>query len=367
MITIKNVKTLDGRVTDYTVSSQKEEIIDAHNKLLLLPALIDSHAYLGDPDQKIWEASLNSVIRGGITTIFEVPHPPFLSNSKESLEKKKQSIDKQLQRLGIPLHYYFYAGVNQEHLEELGPVKNLSMGIVLNLDTNQPKASLDDKFWDRIFQIAAWEDLPIVINANNENTKEGFNFHGETLLEKAIVYTEKHSGRLFVLNVSNQHEMNLIKTAREQTLLIYAETTPQHLFQEDEVLANFLWKAVKNKDITVIGSGFNADFPNNQRLIVQGGNFSSLDPQFLLPRLLNAYHEGKISLERIVETTRFNLNELFKIEKNSDVVLVDLEEERTVKMASGSKLVEQKLKGWPVYTVLNGHLYTLPKSGYTSL
>lgn len=367
MITIKNVKMLDGRVVDYSVPSQKDSLIEADGKLTLLPALIDPHTYLGAPDHSTWEMSLNSVIRGGITTVLEIPHPNALCDSKNSLEQKKQVIEKHLKDLDIPLHYLFYSGYHRDHLDEIGLTKKLSVGIVLQLDAGQPMASFDAKLWDRLFQLAAWEDMPIVMNGNNENSSDAFKqvLHDETILERAISFTEKHSARLYVLNVSTQQEINLIKEARERTLLVYAETTLQHLFQKDAVQADLLWEAVKKKTIETIGSGYNADDQGKQRILFQGGNFSLSDPGFMLPQLLNAYHDGKISLERIVEATRLNINELFRIDRNADVVLVDMEKEQTIQITDGKAPKEQKLKGWPLYTILKGEVFTHSKIGYS--
>ncbi len=102
-----------------------------------------------------------------------------------------------------------------------------------------PDDSLDDDLWDRIFQISAWEDLPIIINSQSENTWQqvGFKAAGEVFLEKAIYYAERQNTRLYVLNVSTQEEIRLIQNARAKSLLIYAETTLAHLSRKD-----FLWK-----------------------------------------------------------------------------------------------------------------------------
>ncbi len=366
MITIKNVKMLDGQVMDYTVPSSVDSLIEAHEKLLLLPALIDPHIYLGPPTEQQWALSLHSVIRGGISSIIEAPHAECVRDTKKEIEEKKQIIDKNLKELDFHPHYFFYAGCHPDRLEEVGLAKKLAMGIFLRLDPLQPAASLDDKVWDRIFQLAGWEDLPVIINGNNENSMEEFKpfLHKKSILEKAIEYTEKHSSRLYVLNVANQHEINLIKDARQRTLLVYAETTPEHLFRKDRKAADSLWQALKQKEIETIGSGYFADKREKLNLSFLGGNFNRLDPGFLLPRLLNAYHAGKISLERIVETTRLNINDLFKFEKNADVVLVDLEEEHTIEITGGTGSEEENIKGWPVYTVIGGQIFTHSKSGY---
>ncbi|MFI5343913.1 MAG: hypothetical protein ACHQUC_06805, partial [Chlamydiales bacterium] len=103
MITIKNVKTLDGRVVDYSVPSQKDSLIKSDGNLTLLPALIDPHIYLGASDQSTWENSLKAVIRGGITTVLETPDQTLLCDSKKGLEYKKQIIENHLKDLDIPL------------------------------------------------------------------------------------------------------------------------------------------------------------------------------------------------------------------------------------------------------------------------
>ncbi len=361
MITIKNVKTLDGRVIDYTAPSSVDSIIEGHEKLLLLPALVDPHIYLGPPTQQQWALSLHSVIRGGISTIIEIPHAECGCDTKKDIEEKRQIVDKNLKELNFPLHYFFYAGFHPERLEEVGMAKKLTLGISLRLDPLQPAASLDDKTWDKVFRLAAWEDLPVVINGCNENRMEEFKpfLHNKSILERAIQFTEKHSSRLYVLNVANQHEIDVIKDARRRTLLVYAETTPEHLFQQDQHEADHLWHALKKNEIETIGSGYSSQKQEKLDLSYLGGNFNRLDPSFLLPRLLNAYHAGKISLERIVECTKLNILDLFKIEKNNDVVLVDLEEEQTIKLNG-----EQVIKGWPVYTIAGGQIFTHTKSDY---
>ncbi len=54
MITLKNVKTLDGQTTDIQHSSPKNHVIDGEKKLMLIPGLIDSHLSCGSPEQDNW-------------------------------------------------------------------------------------------------------------------------------------------------------------------------------------------------------------------------------------------------------------------------------------------------------------------------
>jgi dihydroorotase len=363
MITIKHVKTLDGQTTHLQIASAKDYTLDADNRLLLLPGLIDSHISLGASNKDEWASAVKDLVRGGITTVLDIPSQDSPSNSKQDLEHKRHLIDERLSQLNIPLHYFLYHQGNSEFVEEMGLAKSLMIGSLLLLSHDYV---LDEPSWDRIFQIAAWENIPLVINSRNENAwKEApFKKTDETLLEKAIYYAEKHNAVLYVLNVATQNEVDLIIQANDRSLLIYAETTVQHLFPSNASQSDFLWNAINSGVIDIIGSGYHIKEQNQDRLITNGKNFDFLNPIFILPMLLSAYHEGKTTLETIVRLTRVNLYDIFRLErKDQDAVLVNLEEEQVVQRVNKTHSSEMKLKGWPVYTIVNGQIYNFSQSG----
>jgi dihydroorotase len=360
MITIKNVKTLDGQVTDYIIPSLKDQTIEARDKLLLLPGVIDPHICFGSIDRgkQSWDLAVESAIRGGITTVIELPSPNTPCNDKVSLNQKSQTIDKRLADLKITLPYLLYAHADLEKLDELGPAKKLMKGVVIQLNPDK-KEELDDR-WDRVFQLCGWEDIPIIVNSCNENTRKEFKRQGQqqTLLEKAIHLTEKHSTRLYVLNVSTQQEIELIQAARDKSLLVYAETTPQHLFQNDSSKADCLWKSINQGVIETIGSGYNASDQTQEKILFRGSHFSHCDPIFLLPNLLTAYLDKKISIEKLVHLIRLNIRDILEIAESRDVVLVDLEGEQIIRKISNGHSVDVKLRGWPVHTIIHGHIFS---------
>ncbi len=366
MIIIKNVRTLDDQIKDYTIPSSQDHTIEAGGKLLLLPGLVDPHICFGSINEENhnWDLAISSAIRGGLTTVIEIPNQQIPCNNQENLKKKRQEIDKRLSNLKIPLHYFLYANADLEEVEGIGLSKKLIKGIVIRLDPNK-KEELDDQ-WDRVFQMAAWENLPIIVNSCNENTREEFKIwgHHETLLEKAIYYAERQNTRLYILNVATQQEIDLIQDARRRSLLIYAETTPQHLFQQDISKSDCLWKALNEGVIETLGSGYNADHQSKERALFRGSNFSFLDPIFFLQLLLTARQEGKISIEQIVRLISVNIHDIFEMQETHDVVLVDLEKEEVVQKISKNRTVNMALKGWPIYTIVQGNVFSSPKIGY---
>jgi dihydroorotase len=365
MITIKNVKTLDGQTTDLHIASSSEHNIEAKGELLLFPGLIDPHISLGSPTRENWTFGVESVIRGGIATVLDIPSEDSLSESTQELKQKKHLVDKQLTDLKMPFYYFPYVKSNSDYMEELGAQKLLTKGSLLLFTPDDHV--LDDRVWDRIFQIAAWEDLPIIINSRNENAWQHARFKAphETLLERAIHYAERQNTRLYVLNIATQDELNLIQEARSRSLLIYAETTPQHLFPQQASQADFLWEALNNGTIETIGSGYHVEAQEQERLLWQGANFDFLNPIFLLPLLLTAYHERKITLENIVRLTKVNVYDIFKLEKKDDnFILVDMEKEQAVQRIHKNQSNAMTLKGWPEYIILKGNVFKSPVGGY---
>lgn len=365
MIIIKNVKTLDNQITDYTIPSSSEDVIEADGKLLLLPGVVDPHICFGSmKETRNWDSAISSAVRGGLTAVIETSPQDMPCNNKENLEMKYKIVDKKLADLQIPLSYHLNANADLNQVEGLGFAKELIKGVVIQLDPNK-KEMLDDR-WDRFFQMAAWEDIPIIINSQNENTKEEYKIADRyaSLLEKAIYYVEKQNARLYVLNVANQQEIDLIQAAKKRAVLVYSETTPQHLFQEDSTKADCLWKALNDGAIETLGSGYDVDHQGKERVLFRGGNFSFQDPIFLLPLLLTACQQGKISMEQIVSLVSLNIHDIFNIERNQDVVLIDLEKEETIQKLSEKKPLSMTLKGWPAYTIIQGHIFSSPQSGY---
>jgi dihydroorotase len=296
--------------------------------------------------------------------VLDSPSPDLPCENKQDLMQKRENVDQHLLDLHIPLHYLLYNKGNSKYIDEMGVEKSLIIGSMIVLTPDHE--ALEERFWNRIFQMAAWEDLPIVINSRDENSWQHAKFKGpdETLLEKAIYYAESQNARLVVLNIATPDELDLIEQARDRSLLIYAETTPLHLFPQEPSRVDFLWDALQRGAIDIIGSGYRSDVQDQERLLWSGENFDFSNPVFLLPLLLSAYHEGKMTLENIVRVTRGNLHDIFSLEKKDiDLVLIDLEEEHVVQRVSKNQSIEMKLKGWPVYTIVKGEIFTPSKGG----
>lgn len=402
MLTIKNVKTLQGKTQDITVKSEKDQVIDGKN-LTLLPALIDCHVHFRTPGaehKENWITGAKAAISGGITTVFDMPNTNPPTVDLKSFEEKKKIIDGQLKEVGIPLHYSLWLGADKNHLTNFGGVKRLAVGLKIYMGSSTGGLVMNAREdLERAFQLAAQENMMVAVHAEDEKLMQERRelFKGETnpsyhskirdrtvaiqATKEAISLAEKHGTQLFILHVSTKEELDLIREAKKRQLLIYAETTPHHLFLNENDYAKWgtkvqvnpplrtkedqeaLWRAIHDGTIDTIGSD-HAPHTLEEKGQPFGKAPSGIPSvELTLPLLLNAVHEKKLNLETLIKLMRINPEQMFNLQRNKDVVLVDLELEKEVRdenlktKCGWSPYQGKTLKGWPIYTILNGVCY----------
>lgn len=400
MIRIKRVRRLDDTVNDVTIESDEDVEIDARGELLMLPALIDPHVHFRIPGfeyKEDWVSGAKAAIYGGVTTVFDMPNNNPPCDSIEAFTKKKEEIDKQLLEAKIPLRYYLYLEDSPQGLQDLGKLKKK----IIALKTYMGRERGEEWDIDEVFRIAAQENVILTIHLEDhalvEENKKRFQGHLEfevhakiytkettTLaLEKAIDLAEKYKTEICVLQVSTKEELDLIKKAKQSHILVYCEATPHHLFltdkdyyelgtvlkvvpplrtQEDQ---EALWDAIRDGTIDFIGSSHAPQTLEDKYKPYNEAPSGVPEIETMLPLLLNAYHEKKISLDKIVQMTHLNIENMYVLPRNFDAVLVDLNLEKTVSKdilktkCRWSPYAGKSLKGWPVYTIVQGKVFHL--------
>lgn len=369
MITIKNVKNFEGKVMDYQAQSNSDQELDAEGKLMLFPSLTDPFVHLLHSIGG-WKALNKAALKGGVTTLFTAPTAILSASNLTSLKQKLASISHQLEENGSPLTCRLYLGTNPVYFEQVGQVKQMVVGIFLSKRAQDQEGELDEKTISRICELAAMSDVIVTIDAKEEHaiklSKPGEN--SLSLLEAALHYTERYGARLYVLNVGTVKELQLIQDYRDKGVLIYTAIAFDYLIAEHEekkllsssyisqkeVNHQAILQALKLGKIDTIGSGFIDDASQK---------FSKLT--YFFPALLTACHQKKISLEAVVELTRLNLEQILELPSLQDVLLVDLEKEKTLHSDEietgllGSHQTHLTLKGWPIYAIVKGQLLHL--------
>lgn len=401
MITIKNVSAFGTDQTEFFIPSEVDETIDGTG-LHLIPALIDPHVHFrvpGAEHKEDWRSGARAAIAGGVTTVLDMPNNTPVCTTVDRLREKKKLIHAQLTEVEIPLRYGLYLGADKNAVNEIAPSKNECVAIKIFMGSSTGNLLVDDNAsFEKICEIAARENMLVAVHAEDEasiqeNIKKIVNsdvaVHSNirdrnvavTALKKAIAATKKYGNRLYILHASTKEEVELVRQAKNEGLPIFLETTPHHLFLNESFYTTLGTKAQMNPPlrtdedqealfagimdgtIDTIGTD-HAPHTLEEKNLPYGKAPSGVPGiETLLPMLITAAFEGKISLEKIIEVTSRNAQKIFKLESNDDVVLVDMNTEREVigknlKTKCGwSPFEGWKLKGWPVYTVLKGKVY----------
>lgn len=405
MIRINNIQTIDNKRKNLSIKSN-QEINIAASHLLLLPGLIDPHVHFRTPGleyKEDWKTAAKASIKGGYTTVFDMPNTLPPTTTHIALKEKKILIDEQLKQVKIPLRYHLFFGADKYHLDEIKLVKDQVIGIKVFMGSSTGGLLIDDdKSLHTIFKIAAEENMLVAVHAEDEQQlkKNAKKFYGlqsyaihskirdETVaaiaVEKAIQLTRWYGTRLYILHTSTSQEINLIAQAKEEGLPVFSETTPHHLFlniNDYQVLNGkavmnpplrsiehqaALFEAIKSGVIDTIGSD-HAPHTLEEKARPYGSCPSGVPGiETTLPLLLEAYHQGLLSLQNIVDLTSRRAKEIFRLpDYADDCVLVDVELSRKVEenqlktKCQWSPFVGRILRGWPVITLLKGYAYNL--------
>ncbi len=402
MIHIKDVLTLDGTQVDHFVASRIDQEIDGRG-LLLMPALIDPHVHFRTPGlehKEDWAHAARAAISGGITTVFDMPNTLPASISVNRLKEKKEIIDQALKAADIPLNYKLYLGADKTHFEQISEAKEQACALKIFMGSSTGDLVMDDESsLHAAFSLAAAHNMIVAVHAEDEaliHTRQNAYLGPNTPLahsiirnrevayratEKAIHLARLYKTRLYLLHISTKEEMQLIKSAKQDGVAVFAEVTPHHLFLTQDDYATHgthvqmnpplrtqddcdaLFAAIHEGIVDTIGSDHapHTQLEKNQPYGKAPSGIPGVETT--LPLLLNAHHEGKITLKQIVSLMRTRIETIFNLIPTDDWVLVDLKKrqkpERLHTKCDFSPYSDRELQGFPVTTILKGRAYDL--------
>ncbi len=383
------------------------KIIDAEGNYLI-PGAIDDQVHFREPGlthKGDIESESRAAIAGGITSFIEQPNTVPNAVTQELLEQKYQIASQ-----SSYANYSFMMGGTNDNLEEVLKTnpKNVA-GIKLFLGSSTGNMLLDnEEVLEKIFSstkmlIAVHCEDEATIKANLEKYKAEF---GEDIpvtvhhlirseeacylsSSKAIALAKKTGARLHVFHLSTAKEMELFTNEIPlEEKQITAEVCIHHLwFTNDDyaIKGNFikwnpavktaadrdaLWKALLNDTIDVIATDHaphTLEEKSEKYLKAPSGGPLV---QHAVVAMFEAYHQGKISIEKIVEKMCHNPAKIFKIEKRgfikegyyADLAIVDaakpwsVQKENILYKCGWSPLEGTNFKSRVVYTLVNGQI-----------
>ncbi len=404
MINIKNANTITGERKNLTIDSEQDITIDASH-LTIFPGLIDPHVHFrtpGEEHKENWCSAAAATIKGGYTTVCDMPNNIPACVTAERLRDKVSLIEQQLKQVDIPLKYRLYFGADKNNFDQIHKIKNDVVGIKVFMGSSTGDLLMDDdSSLHAIFALAAAHDLLVAVHAEDEDmirertkqfaSEKSHHIHScirtpevaAAAVAKATSLAKMYGTRLYILHVSTTNELELIAKAKQEHVQVYAETTPHHLFlntNDYQALAgkaqmnpplrspehqDALFSAIHTGLIDTIGSD------HAPHLLTEKNKPYGQCPSGVpgvetnLPLLLNAHHQGLLSLEKIISLTCERPREMLNLPANDDIVLVDLNHQKMVNdaelktKAGWSPFHGRTLTGWPMIVIANGKYYDL--------
>ncbi|MEP5255748.1 MAG: dihydroorotase [Winogradskyella arenosi] len=366
------IKEIDSSIS---VKSADIMVIDAEGNYVF-PGMIDDQVHFREPGlthKANIETESKAAIAGGITSFIEMPNTNPQTTTLEKLEEKFDIAAK-----SSYANYSFMFGGTNDNLDEILKVDPKTVaGLKLFLGSSTGNMLVDDpKVIEKIFSST---DMVISVHCEDEATiKENLakyeaEYGDDIPMEmhpiirseeacyksssKAIELAKKTGARLHIFHLSTGKETNLFTNKIPlKDKKITAEVCIHHLWFSDEDYAKKgshikwnpavktaddraqLWKALLDDRIDVIATDHaphTLEEKNNPYTKAPSGGPLV---QHALMALMEAHHQGKISVEKIVEKACHNPAILFNVEKRgyikegyfADLVIVDPQSPWTV-------------------------------------
>ena len=361
-------------------NNENVRIIDVEGKLVM-PGVIDVHTHMREPGvtyKEDFTTGSRACVKAGVTTFYDMPNTvPTTTTEENLLEKKKLASEKSIVNFGI-----HFGGSKNDNVKEIKKVlKNGEVNTVkifMNVSTGEMLIE-DDEILAKVFE----NSKLVLVHAENE------------MIDKAIELNKNYGSGLYVCHIPSAEEMKKVINAKKNSDVntkehpVYAEVTPHHLFLNTEIRESternkmllrmkpelteksdneFLWEAINRGEVDTIGTD-HAPHLISEKL--EKITFGMPGVETSLALMINAYNEGKISLEMIQKLMCENPAKIMKIEKRgklqegyfADVIIVDTKKEwivgidDTIESKCGWTPYENwRLKGKNIMTIVNGEI-----------
>ncbi|MHA1539857.1 MAG: dihydroorotase [Alphaproteobacteria bacterium] len=402
-----DIAITNGKITaigDLSAAKTKE-VFDAKG-LHILPGVIDTQVHFREPGATHKEdlhTGTKAAVMGGVTAIFEMPntHPSTLF-AEDLHDKIDRALGKK-DHAGAFCDFAFFIGASDGNIEELKEIEKMPGCAGVKIFMGSSTGSLlvsEDSVLKEVLDAGTrrvaihCEDEELLNIRKNIVDRPDPALHPiwrdeETAINatKRILKIARETGRpIHVLHVTTAEEMEILKENKD---IATVEVTPNHLsfFAPDcyntlgsKVQQNppirdkkhqeALWEALREGIVDVIGTDHAPHTLEEKAKPYPASPSGMPGVQTLVPIMLNHVAKKRLSLERFVDLTSASPARIYGIKNkghiaegfDADFTIVDLkrteiiQNDWIVSKCGWTPFQGQKVKGWPVGTMIRGKM-----------
>jgi len=391
-------------VTGTLDSNDTADIIYDASCKHVLPGIIDTHVHFRDPgltEKEDFETGSIAAAMGGITLIADMPNVIPVTSTVETFLEKANVIAKEKSCID----YALFALLNNDNTDEIKALKELgALGFKVFFGSSTgdlacPSPEILAKQIDICAQLNIRMGFHAESNDVNANflsvakketdTPDGFwlDYARPVISEvqaiaSIISYSQYSGAKIHFHHITSQDGVSLCAEAREKGIDLTTETCPHYLIFNcedythkvyppirDESHRDYLWDAVKNKEIDIIASDHAPHTESEKSLTTWETPAGLSGVETSVPLMLNQVNKGKITLNDYVRISSEMPAKIWNIYPqkgnlsagaDADITIVDMKKRKVIRACElhsknkTSPYDGMEVQGIPVAAIVRG-------------
>jgi carbamoyl-phosphate synthase/aspartate carbamoyltransferase/dihydroorotase len=317
--------------------------------MIKLPGLIDPHVHLREPGgthKEDYDSGTATALAGGFTTVLAMPNtkPPIFD--AQTLELALSAA-----RQKARCDYGQYVGAGPDNAEAAASLADQAAALKMYLDMTFGELRLDDMtLWMPHFEKYP-KQYPIVAHSESRS------------MAAAILFAAIYDRPVHIAHISLREEVLLIKAAKRKGIQVTCEVCPHHLFltlPEGQVDGRMEVRPRLATQADVDALWANLDVidclaTDHAPHTVEEKDSDNPPPGFpgletALPLLMTAVHEGRLTVDQLVEKMYTNPKRIFRLPEQPETwTEVDESDEYEIRAANQfTRCGWTPFEGWKV-------------------
>ncbi|KAL1498243.1 hypothetical protein ABEB36_009074 [Hypothenemus hampei] len=297
-----------------------------------LPGFIDVHVHVREPGathKEDYSSCTAAALAGGVTLILAMPNTnPAIVDEESFLLVKK------LAKENARCDYAIFVGASSDNSSTICELAHEAAGLKMYLNETFTTLRLNDlNDWNK--HLNSWpRKAPLCVHAESQTT-------AAIILMASLINRPVH-----ICHVARKEEILIIKAAKEKGLKITCEVCPHHLFLSTNDIPKIGPQRSQVRPVLVSPEDQQALWENLHVIdcfatdhaphTIEEKLSDKAPPGFpgletILPLLINAVNEGRLTMEDIINKFHKNPRKIFHLpEQPNTYVEVDMDEEWTI-------------------------------------